>query len=557
MQGIAMQGKVMKRWSGLIGFIGLVVLAFGVAGGLVVNSFALPLIAAHLVAGVVLLVLWFCLFGVKNLGEAGEVALGRTARFSFNAGLYSVFFLALLVLVNWFVHRHDKRWDLTEQGVYSLSPASQQVLQNLKKPLKLVAFKSNPQNDQELDELFGLYKYYNPSRVTTETINPRTKPHLVEKYGMKEGNVVYLEYGEGEKAGVARINEATEQGVTNAIIKLSRGEAKKIYFVEGHGEPSLDKALSSFKGGLEDEHLTAEGILLGQKDSVPADAAAVVLVGPTKPLLPAERELLLKYVNDGGRFLMFHEPRTSNVVSDLAQQFGIQVDNDIVVDLQARLFAGPVLGVQIAARDFGTHAITKNFAPQTPVVFELASSVRPVSEVQSQESKPPPPAGVTYTALVKSGPKSWGETNLTALFDESQPSASLDPDDIKGPVSLAVAYEKKLSAAPAKTDTKSDGEQSFEKVARVVVVGDSDLITNNGIGYYSNRDFALNVVSWLAGEEGGITVGRKSLRNSAVSPISAETYHLILASSLVLPELLLLFGLAVWWRRKTAELALA
>ena len=67
---------------------------------------------------------------------------------------------------------------------------------------------------------------------------------------------------------VSRIDEANENAVTNAIIKLQRGEAKKIYYVTGHEEPNLKsmhpEGLGRLAEAIANEHLTIDELLLGQ-----------------------------------------------------------------------------------------------------------------------------------------------------------------------------------------------------------------------------------------------------------------------------------------------------
>ena len=116
----------------------------------------------------------------------------------------------------------------------------------LQKPLKIAVFdvqqQQQAQQDQDPKDLLALYKDKNPGKVTTEFINPRTKPQLVEQYGMKGDNLIYIQYGDGAGMGISRISTASEDAITNAIAKLTQGAAKKIYFLQGHGEPGLDDA---------------------------------------------------------------------------------------------------------------------------------------------------------------------------------------------------------------------------------------------------------------------------------------------------------------------------
>lgn len=537
-------------WVRFSGVFGLVLIAFGLFGAMIMGSFAQPLMLVHLLVGIAALFVWAVQGGLSHFGETRAVLMGRSARFGANALFATVVFAGLLVVANWFAHRYDKRADLTEQRVFSLAAQSEQIIRDLKRPLKMVGFESDT-DGEEMRDLLARYGYYNPSKVSTEVVNPRSKPHLVERYEMKAGNALYIEYGEGDDKGVSRINELSEEAITNAIIKLTRGEARKIYYVIGHGEPDITSqapdGLKQFADAITDEHLKMETILLSQKGSVPNDAAAVLLVSPKKPLLPEEKQSLIDYAEGGGRLLMMTDPMTTPDVKEIADRFGIQVGDDLIIDKVQRLFAGPTLGAQPIVTTYEQHPVTRGMSQEHVTIFNIASSVR----IKAKESD-----GVTYAELAKTGPAAWGETDLQRIFNSDDPSAEFSGEDLKGPVSLAVAYEKKLEEAKpeGEEDLAAGAEPKFEKATRVVVFGDSDFILNANLNVYANRDLALNALNWQVGEEGGITIRPRSIRASS-APIPRSTFLMILTSSFLIPELILLAGLFVWWRRKALSLA--
>lgn len=527
------------------GVLGAVLVLFGIIGGLVTGAWSSLLISGHLLLGMVVFGLWFFARGLAEIGAARAAVTGRSARLGANLAINVVAILGILAFTNWMVHRHNKRWDLTEAGVYSLAPASAGVVRDLKAPLKIVAFRGAPQmNEEALKSLLELYAYHS-KQVTWDFIDPNNKPHLVEKYGMNPGNLVYLEYG-ADKKEVSRINEVTEEAITNAIVKLTRGAAKKIYYIEGHQEPDLiaqdERGIKAFADALSDEHLTVEGLLLAQTGKIPADAQAVILLAPEQALTSSEQDVLVKYVEGGGRLLMLTDPQAVGSVREIADKFGIEIRNDVIVDQVQRLFSGPALSAQFMVRDYDLgHQITKNFGQQQVTVFTLASSV-------GRSSKPVEKA--TYSDLVKTGPQAWGETDLEALFNESAPTATIGGNDKTGPLDVAMVYEKKLDA-PA--EAKSGDEAKFEKISRVVVFGDSDWVRNAGINFYGNRDLVLNTLNWLVGEEGGLSIRPRSMRASALEPLSETVVNSIVVASFLVPELILIFGLSIWWRRRTVS----
>ena len=533
----------MSPWTRFFGIAGLVLVGFSVIGaGIVGADFAVtnPLILGHFVVGVVLILYWILTSGIKNIGAAGRAATGRSARFGAYAVISVALFLGILGAVNWIANRYDKRWDLTEAGVYSLAPQSAEIIRGLKKPLKLVGLSGATlikmgKNPEGLKSLFDLYRNANPDKVSVELFDPQAKPHLVEKYGYKSGTLIYIEYGEEGSKGVSRINDESEEAVTNAILKLQNGEAKKVYYLSGHDEPALNgngpEGFKKVGDAIGDEHLTIQALALGEKGSVPTDAAAVIVASPKKPFGPGEKDALIKYGDEGGRLLILADPRTTTPeVYEVANHFGIEIGNNVVIDQIQRLFSAPQLGAQPVVHDYGAHPITKDFGVETVTIFNIASSVSAKGKSGGE---------VTYTDLLKSSATAWAETDLASLFAD-EPAATLDDKDIKGPVTMAVAYEKKLSGSDKGNEAKR---------SRVVVFGDSDWLINANINLYSNRDLFLNSVNWIVGEESSLSIRARTMRES-LAPIGTGDYLKILAASFLIPEILLLLGLSIWWRRR-------
>lgn len=526
------------RWSKFSGIAGAILFVVGLGALTVFGTATIPVVAfGHLFLGILLILIWFVFEGARALARPGEFLSQRAVRFGSGAFAYTVLFVALLVGINFLGRKYNKRFDLTRNGVFSLAPQTEELLGKLSGTLKLVAFEEGAGQLGPAAELLKLYGEANRSKVSTEVIDPRSKPHLIEKYGMKQGNMVYLEYQEGESKGVSRVNTASEESLTNAILKLTRGAAKKVYFVTGHGEPSIqdeqDLGLRTLSEALQDEHMQVDNLLLSTVEKLPEDAAAVFLIAPQKVVQPSELALLQEYVNNGGSLFVMTDPQFAPEVRDFVSGFGIELNNDVVVDTVQRLFAGPAIGVEPIANSYGIHPITRGFTSGQDIsIFRIASSVG-----LSEDSKV---EGASYVKLVMTGPSSWAETNLSAIFDSEEPSVAFEDGDTSGPVALAIAYEKPVSSENPGADSER---------GRLVVFGDSDWVRNAFIGSFFNRDLALNATSWLSGEEGGLSIRPRTMSASATAMTPQEVKS-ILAASFVVPELILIAGLLVWWRRR-------
>jgi ABC-type uncharacterized transport system involved in gliding motility auxiliary subunit len=218
------------------------------------------------------------------------------------------------------------------------------------------------------------------------------------------------------------------------------------------------------------------------------------------------------------------DPREGSELIPLLEARGIAVGNDVIVDQVMQLFAGPSLGVQPIVSDYGFHPITEDFTERT--IFLLARTVEAAEEV---------PEGITVTPLARTSVNSWAETDIERLFGANE--AILEDDDVAGPVSIAVAAT--LSPTPP-----------AEQEGRIVVFGDSEWVNNSNLSLYYNQDLFLNSVSWLAGEADLISIRPRATRASRIVLTESESWAVFYVSVLLLPEIVLLAGLFIWWRRR-------
>ena len=133
---------------------------------------------------------------------------------------------------------------------------------------------------------------------------------------------------------------------------------------------------------------------------------------------------------------------------------------------------------------------------------------------------------------------SWAETDLAGIFKRQ--TARLTASDRRGPITVCEAVEGDLKALKL-----GDGS------ARLIVFGDTEFADNQYVTEFFNRDFLVNGADWLAGEESQISIRPRSLRASRFR-LTVDQFAIVFALSvLMLPELLLIAGIAVWWERRS------
>ncbi len=474
--------------------------------------------------------------GLLLLGVAGLAAYfavhfarfrTRSARLNFifasNLAVVVLLVTAIVAAVNYLGARVHQRVDLSAGRVHSLSPQSVQVARGIRKDLVIKAFfgKEN-RGRQPFLALLEIYRFHNP-RIRAELIDPFLKPEMVKRYDIKLDGTLVFEY-EGKST---RSEEATEEAITNAIVKVTRRTEKTVYFTLGHGEPgSGDKGEAGYseaRSGLEKLSYKVKDLVLFQEPSVPADAAAVIVAGPRKPLLAKELLLLEDYLDKRrGRLLLLLDPGQGAELKPLLAKRGLALEENVVVDADPlSQFMGGNYFMPVVAK-YPEHAITRGFGYAT--MFPLARGVARLA---------PAPAGVTVDFLAATSPESWGETRYEAESETER--ISKDPEDKAGPIDIAAAAE---SAA--------GGGKS-----RLVVVGDSDFALNQYYFFQANGNFLNNAVSWLAEEQDLIAIAPKVTAPRTISLTRSAGRLAFFYSLVILPLLVFAAGIGIWlYRRK-------
>jgi ABC-type uncharacterized transport system involved in gliding motility auxiliary subunit len=519
------------------------------------NSIALALIAAGIVGWIVwpqkkALVLVISALGfaalvahvVLNLGALKQSFRRKSFLYSGNLLLVLVLVLAILGLVNYFLSKNHYRMDFTVAKLHSLSDQSVSVLKNLKTDISFKCFfREGNYGRAAMENLLKIYAYHS-GRIKYEFIDPDKNPGLVKRYDVTQDGTTIIEAGDKE----SRITTTSEEDVTNALIKATRAQKKVIYFLEGHGEDSVeetgDNGFSTVKTELEKLGYEVKKQNLALADRFPKDCALLVVPGPQKDLLPNEYETIRTYIKDGGRVLFMVDPETATTLPAFLADYGFKLENDIVVDTVSRLLGGDYFMPVVS--EYESHAITDKFGYAT--FFPFARSVE-VAETK--------PEGATLTILAKTSPNSWSEREL------DQKEVKFTPDkDKQGPIGLAAVSTFKTKApepSPAPAETKP-GEtapapkpEAVEKEARIAVVGDSDFVKNRYYGLSGNGNFFLNIANWLTEEADLIAIQPKTQTPRTIQLTPSQGRLLFLVSVILLPLAVLLLGVSVWVRRRS------
>ncbi len=471
--------------------------------------------------------------------------------------------LAILAMLNWLSWRHYQRFDWTKSGYYGLSEKTEQVLANLKTTVTVVVF-LQPSAEleylekvyQDVRDMLKEFQYLGQEKIQVEYVDPQRDraraEQLIEQYQVDTANVVIFASGDRHKyvslqdmvefdqqpygGGGIRVRSFGGEGAfLTAIQTVVEEESPKVYFLSGHGERDPEefepqRGYSTLASYLKRDNLTVAKWNLAAEQDLPSDAAALVVAGPRRSFLPAERDLLATYLQTGGRLLVMLDPREKSGLEALLQQWSVHVDENLAIARGGALFGAELLIVDALGLTYANHPITEKL-DGINTSFPYARSVRAVSTSSAEGGN-----GPRVTELVQTPASFWGETNLDterAVYEVDQ--------DRAGPLNLAVAVET----------GKPQGVDLGVNPSRLVVIGSSSFVENATITTVpGNLDFMMNALNWLLQREQLIGVAPKLPQEFSLSMSEKQVRRVYFLTIGGMPLAVALAGLMVWMRRR-------
>lgn len=461
---------------------------------------------------------------------------------------------ALMVLmVNYLSSQHPLRFDVSRVRHYALTAETKSLLSNLSADIRIIVFMSGEQEIYgDVQSLLQEYEYAS-ARLRVEYVDPhrdmvRSK-ELALQYDLREPNVIVLDAGVRRRivpvadladydytptlAGRARVLRrfCGEQALSTALQNLLQTRKGVIYFLTGHGERQTDNfdpytGYSIIARAMEKNNLEVKPLSFSGVSAVPADGDVLVIAGPTKRLTDPEVEMIKAYLNNHGRLFLLVDPGLDSGLEKMLELWGVRLGSDRVVSSATALR-------QLLVTAYGEHPITTRLKNVT-TIFTMPRSVQPLVGTKGTADKPADKPRVSV--LASCGDQGWAELSV----NQNQPK--FDPGvDQSGPVPVAVAIEK--GPVP--------GMEVELQPTRLVIVGDSVLVSNGALLGGYNTDFFMNALNWLLEREETVTIAP---REPATIQVALDRGQLRRLSALVvvcLPGLVVLLGLVVWaYRRK-------
>jgi ABC-type uncharacterized transport system involved in gliding motility auxiliary subunit len=444
-------------------------------------------------------------------------------RLSIQGSLFLVLFAALVMLLAFVARDYRKEIDMTRSARNSLSQPTLDVLRQLDGPVSVTAYAvaKDPQGNslhKLIEERLRPYTHAKPD-FQVSLVDPREDPKRAEAAQVRTAAELVIEYR--KRVEHMPLSEFNEQAFAGALMRLMRGSASLVMWLEGHGERKLDGIanhdLGEFGRQLQQKGVKLLSLNLGLAQAVPANAAALIIASPQSDLQAGEVEKIQRYVDSGGNLLWLLDPEPLRGLNPIAEKLGLVLTPGTIVDFALRPRSGPP--VFAVATNYGNHPITASFRYNT-----MFPHARQIGVSESEEWR--------ITPLVEAAQRGWvemGPLDDKPTFDKAR--------DLPGPAIIAVAFERMVG----------------DRQQRAVVVGNGAFLSNTYLGNGGNLQLGTAIVNWLTAEDMLVAIDPRPAPDSRLDIGQMTLYAIALAFLIVLPLLFVLTGVVIWWRRRRAR----
>ncbi|MBI3180780.1 MAG: GldG family protein [Myxococcales bacterium] len=530
-----------------------------------------------------------------------------------NANVFLIAVAGSLVLLNLVSLRTFARFDLTKEGMYTLSKASKDTMASLEDAVTVSAYFTGElpppysSNARYVRDLLEEFRAASKGKLSFEFIDPMSQetekdkeakremkrdifgrvfrePTSVEKELSSLGvqpveirvveddqmqtkraymGLVIRHQEQREVIPVVQSVSGLEYDLTSLIRKLTRTKTPVIGILQGHEGPKLEEKLGRLHTVLSQTYAVRPVDLAG-KDKVEDDIDALWVIGPKTALQANELRAIDQFLMNGkgAAFFLdslqvslrnFETAQPEHGLTGLLSSYGVTVGDKLVADVQsAQLNVEERRGFMVVSMPvpFPFIPMLQRLEGDSPISKGLGGVTMPFVTVVSAAAS----EGRQSSVLARSSPRSWLESkpfNVDPRRDWRSETITTN-----GPYDLMVQVSGKLrSHFAAEATTSGSASQPVlaesQGEARLLVVGGSSFLWDEFLSR-PNQALAANIADWLLLDPALLAMRNRGLSGAPLKPeVSDGTRNGVkFGNALGVPLALVGFGLLRWRMRE-------
>ncbi|MFQ5808879.1 MAG: Gldg family protein [Armatimonadota bacterium] len=539
--------------------VGAGVVVAGLIAWFVTHTFKWPVITLLAVGGALLI-------GALAIRFEGVVTYvrPRPTGGTLNTGVAVLLIRGIIVLANYVAMRYTNvKWDATEEKLFSLSHQTRKIVQGLEQKVQIGGFyaRGTPYSQAEFArDIYGQYDELSP-KLTAAVYDWRVDKDKVQEWNITSTNITIVRCGDRRK----EVYTLNEQSLTNAILEVTTAKKPKLYFLEGHGEKTVEygggeaESYSTIKTKLEDQQYEVDTLNLAatgeEEPSVPEDCDVLLIIGPQYPLDPREVDAINDYLEtfslerkQTGRALIALRPAPAPDLHEIIGGWGVTAGEGRIVDFARNFFGYVSMPLTTVSEP---HDITRDFPGGGSSIATFLTLPRPLEVEEQPEQYPPdypgapPPPPKRAVAVMKSADTSWAETDAVLSTESTR-----DGSEAEGPLPVLVAVDAKMGEEPPPPMPGQPPPDTTENT-RLAVIGSADIATNELVRLLpGNETMFLACIAWLAERANLISVPPKRPEQRNLNLTSGQKRFTQIVTMGVVPLAVAFMGVLVWWRRR-------
>ena len=463
-------------------------------------------------------------------------------------GSYSVVisavFVVIVLVVNMIVGSLPSKYtevDVSEQKLYSIGDDTKKFLKDLDKDVTIYQVVQSGSEDETIKKLLEKYEE-GSDHIKVEQKDPVVNPKFTSEYTSDDVAANSLIVVCGDRSKVVNYNSIYESSIDyntyqstttgfdgegqidSAISYVTSEDLPVLYTLDGHGEKDLDSTLQE---DIQKANIDIKSLNLITEESVPDDAACLLINAPTSDISESEKDAIIDYLENGGKAMIFSDYTTEDLPNfdAVLENYGVQREAGIVFEGDNQHYAMQMpyyLVPTINSTDASSETVSGGYY----VLVPYAQGIKKMDDVRDT---------VTINSILTTSDQAYSKTDLNSDTLEKE-----DGDEA-GPFDLGVSI----------TETLDD-----DKETQIVYYSTSNLMESqvNQMVSGGNEKLIIESLKWMTDTEDSATVSipSKSLSVSYLTLTDYDAAFWKICTIGLIPGFFLVVGFAVWMKRRKA-----
>lgn len=462
-------------------------------------------------------------------------------------GSYSVVisavFIVIVVVINMIVGALPTKYsefDLSSQKLYSIGDQTKSFLKDLNKDVTIYQVVQSGSEDETISKLLEKYEEES-SHIRVKEKDPVVNPKFTSEYTSDEVSANSLIVVCGDRSKVVDYSNIYESSVdyntyqsqttgfdgegqiTSAISYVTSEDMPVLYTLDGHGEKELS---SDIQEDIQKANIDIKSLNLITEESVPEDAACLLINAPTSDISETEKDAIIEYLENGGKAMIFSDYTTESMdnFDAVLKNYGVERVDGIVIEGDTQHYAQ--MPYYLVPTVNSTDAISDFASQGYYVLMPYAQGIKQSDDIRDT---------VTVNSLLTTSDSAYSKVDVNGGDIEKADG------DVDGPFDLGVSITETLDN---------------DKETQIVYYTSSNLMDSqiNQMVSGGNEQMIISSLNWMCSNDETTTISIPS-KDLQVSYLTLTAYDVSFWKICVMgliPGVFLVIGFMVWLKRRKA-----